>query len=145
MATFTTDMNLEKPSEGASNAGESINDNSDKLELRTLKVTLGETVAQYDYVYWDSTSGKYKKAQADTDTKKVAHGLALTAGILDDQIFICYMGRVDGGWSFSGNGPVYLDASTAGAVTQTPPAKKVLLGYPTSTTEMFVIPPIVQS
>lgn len=144
---FTADMNLEKPSDGAANAGQSINDNADKLELRTKGVTFGEAVDQGDYICIAWADGKGYKAEADTDSTKYAVGPALAAYGAEDEGFVVTEGRQScANWTFTHNGAVYLSDATPGRVTQTKPAKAVFLGYPTgsgNTHEMLCQPPVV--
>jgi len=141
--SFTDDMDLEKPTESSANAGESYNDNSDKLEKRTLKVTLGATISAFKWVYLDWGTKRYLEADSSTAIKKVTAGILLEGGDNGDERFICYAGRVTNPlWSFTSNAELYLSAS-GGDPVQTPPATKVLLGYPTDTDEMQVIPPVM--
>jgi len=144
---FTADMNLEKPSDGAANAGQSLNDNADKLELRTIGVTFGEAVAQGDYCYIKWADKKAWKAKADADGTKYAIGHALEAYDAEEEGFLVVSGRAScaANWSFANNTPVYLSDATAGRVTQTAPAKAVLLGTPTAATEMICHHPVVLS
>jgi len=143
---FTTDQNLEQPSDGASNSGQAINDNSDKHELRTKKFTCGTKFAQGEYGYINWSDKKVYKAKADADGTKRTIGPALEAYVTDEEGFFVLEGRqTKTGWSFTSNGEIYLSDATAGAVTQTAPTKKVLLGYPTATTEMICINPVVLS
>ena len=143
---FTTDMNLEKPSDGASGAGQSINDNSDKLELRTIYVTFGEIVEQGDYCYIKWADKKAWLGKADNDTTKRVLGCALDAYIADEGGYLVLEGRqACANWSFANNSPVYLSDATAGRVTQTAPAKAVVLGKPTAATEMICQAPVVLS
>jgi hypothetical protein len=143
---FTRDQNWEKPSDGAANAGQSINDNSDKNELRTAAFTFGEAVDPGDYCYVVWATGKAWKAKADADTTKRAVGPALAAYDAEEEGHLVTSGRqACANWSFANNSPVYLSDATAGRVTQTAPAKAVLLGTPTAATEMICHHPIVLS
>lgn len=140
MATFTDNMDLEKPSEGASGAGESINDNSDKIEFgRTWKATYGATIAAFRVVYFDEVTGKILEAQALGTAVRWAFGLTLEAGVLNDQKHILWYGGpvVNGSWGFSGAGPVWLSDSTAGAVTESKPATDhIVIGQKLSATSI---------
>ena len=141
---FTLDQNWEKPSDGAANAGQSINDNADKNEIRTMAITFGEAVAQGDYVYVKWADGKAWKAKADADETARTIGPALEAYDAEEEGFVIVSGRQScANWSFASNVPAYLSDATAGRVTQTAPAKAVIVGSPTAATEMICHHPVV--
>ncbi len=100
---------------------------------------LGETVAAYQALYL-AADGKWYKAQAD-GTKQPAQGLAVESGDADDEIRIYRLGEAENeDWTWT-IGPVYLDADTAGALTQTRPARyPQLIGYAVSATVLYLFP-----
>lgn len=110
----------------------------DVIPSRML-VTLGETVAAYDALYLNA-DGKWYKAQAD-GTKQPAFGLAVESGVLDDVIRLIRIGKVtNAAWSWTVAGGVYLDPSTAGAITQTPPSENIQpIGVATASDTIFLV------
>lgn len=111
----------------------------DEINTRIL-ATLGETVGIYDALYLH-TDGKYYKAKSD-GTKQPALGLVLETGVADDEIRIQRIGSItDAGWGWSTVGaPVFLDASTAGALTETQPSTNAqFIGIVLSATSIFLM------
>lgn len=103
-------------------------------------VTLGETVTAFQALYQKASDSKWYKAQSD-GTKQPCQGLALEGGVLDGQIRIHRMGEItNASWAWGTIGaPIYLDASTAGALTQTAPSDNIqIIGYAMSATSMIV-------
>jgi hypothetical protein len=100
--------------------------------------TLGETVVAYEALYLEAVDSKWYKAQAD-GILQPCHGLAIEGGDDTDEIRIHRMGEViNAGWAWTA-GPIYLDPTTPGALTQTPPGSNVqLIGYALSATKMLV-------
>ena len=99
--------------------------------------TLGETVAQYALVYLNS-DGKYYRARATTGTAP-AMGIALEAGILDDEVLILQLGQVTNvAWSWTPGQLLYLSSVTYGGFTTTSGTQS--LGYAKSATEIFFQP-----
>lgn len=103
-----------------------------------IKITAGETIAQYDAVYLE-TDGKYDKALAD-GTQQPAIGLALQSAVLDDEILIQRIGPItDVSWTWATVGAkVYLDATTPGALTDVKPANVQMVGIVLSATSIFI-------
>jgi len=105
-------------------------------------VTLGETVTAYQPACFAAADSKWYKAKAD-GTLQPAHGLFLEGGDEDDDVHIFRMGLItNAGWAWASLGaPIYLNPSTAGAMTQTPPgANRQIIGYAISATSMLVVP-----
>jgi len=103
--------------------------------------TLGETVTVYKALYLKTDDSKWWLAQAD-GAKQPCHGLAVEGGDADDEIRIHRMGEViNAGWAWATvGGPIYLDPSTPGALTQTKPSANVqIVGYALSATKMLVM------
>jgi hypothetical protein len=102
--------------------------------------TLGETVVAYEALYLEAVDSKWYKAQAD-GILQPCHGLAIEGGDDTDEIRIHRMGEIiNAGWAWGTiGGPIYLDPTTPGALTQTPPGSNVqLIGYALSATKMLV-------
>ena len=93
-----------------------------------LSVTLGETIAQWDFVYIDSTTGKVLKADNEVLAKSRIIGAMNAGGILDNaRDMIAHQGEVLGPYTQLANATdgavVYLDGgANAGKVTTTAPA-----------------------
>jgi hypothetical protein len=112
----------------------------DMIPTRILG-TLGETVTAYQALYLKAADSKWWKAQAD-GAKQPCLGLAIEGGSADDEIRIHRMGEItNAGWSWATIGaPIYLDASTAGAMTQTKPSANIqIVGYALSATKMLTL------
>ena len=112
----------------------------DIIPTRSI-VTLGETIAAYDALYLKAVDSKWYKAQAD-GIKQPTLGLACESGALDDEIRLHRMGEITNtSWSWANIGsPIYLDPTTAGALTQTQPASNPqLVGYALSATKMLAL------
>jgi len=113
---------------------------NDQMPTRIIG-TLGETVVAYQALYQKAADSKWWKAKAD-GAKQPCQGLAVEGGDADDEIRIHRMGEItDVSWAWGTIGaPIYLDASTAGALTQTAPPDNVqIIGYAKSATTMIVI------
>lgn len=102
-----------------------------------LSVTLGETVAQYDFVYLDSVSAKVKKADNENLAKSRILGAMNEGGNIDDaKDMIAHQGEVLGPYTQLANltagDVVYLDGgANAGKPTGTAPSSgdyRVVLG-----------------
>lgn len=105
-------------------------------------VTLGETVVPYQAGCFAAADSKWYKAKAD-GTLQPCHGLFMEGGDEDDEVHLFRMGLItNAGWAWANLGdPIYLDPSTAGAMTQTPPgANRQIIGYAISATSMLVVP-----
>lgn len=86
----------------------------------------GDTIAQWDCVYLDSTSGRYEFTDADavgTSGSVGPIGLATTSGTDGNALTIVVRGVIrNDGWTWSGAGkPLYL-STTPGALTETAPS-----------------------
>jgi hypothetical protein len=104
--------------------------------------TLGEAVTAYQCLYLKAADSKWYKAQAD-GAKQGEIGLALEAGGAEDSIRIYKMGEVtNAGWAWATvGGAIYIDPSTAGAMTQTNPVSfSQMVGRALSATKMLVLP-----
>ena len=117
--------------------------NSDMTQLdvvihTNIQVTLGETVAQYEAVGMFSGETKYKLAKSGGKLQP-ALGIALVAGVLDDQINIQRVGPItNAGWSLVPGKPVFLSPITPGAITQSPSGTTQLLGMAISATSFIL-------
>lgn len=110
----------------------------DEVIHSRIKITVGETIAQYDVVYLAS-NGKCSKAQAD-GVHQPAVGVALVSAVLDDEIRIQRLGPITNpAWAWATIGvPVYLDPSTPGAITDVSPGVHVQrVGLVLSATSIF--------
>lgn len=106
-----------------------------------IKITLGESVSAYHALYQKAADSKWYKAQAD-GTKQPCQGLAVESGSAEGLIRLVRMGKVtNASWAWGTiGGPIYLDPSTAGALTQTKPALNIqIIGYALSATSMIVL------
>lgn len=111
------------------------------LHLHTrILVTLGETVVIGQALYLKS-DGKFWKGKAAAGMLPVM-GIALAAGNADDQIVIQRIGPCTvATWAFTGSkgDKVFLDPSTAGALTETRPAGFAqLIGYVQDTDQLML-------
>jgi hypothetical protein len=103
-----------------------------------IQVTLGETVAQYEAVGIFSGETKYKLAKSGGKLQPCL-GLALVAGVLDDQINIQRVGPItNSGWALVPGKPVFLSPITAGAITQSPSGTTQMLGMAITTTTFIL-------
>jgi hypothetical protein len=109
----------------------------DHLHTRIL-VTLGETVAVKDALYQD-TDSKFYKALAD-GTKQPARGLAVDAGILDDEIRLQRIGPFQNpGFRFKVPFKLYLDDTAAGELSHHKPvADDQLMGHAIAADTIFL-------
>jgi hypothetical protein len=103
--------------------------------------TLGETITVYQALYLKAADSKWYKARAD-GILQPCHGLAVEGGIAGGEIRIHRMGEIiNTGWAWATiGGPIYLDPSTPGALTQTRPSINIqLIGYALSAIKMIVM------
>lgn len=107
----------------------------------------GTTLAAGDVVGASSTAGRVTKATASNATSSNVVGICLVGGTGTAGSVYCLVaqtGAIVGGFTGLTTGaPVYLDASTAGLVTATPPTSAttyhVQVGYAINTTDIVVI------
>ena len=103
--------------------------------------TLGETVTAYQALYLKAVDSKWWLAQAD-GAKQPCQGLAVESGIATGEIRIHRMGEIiNAGWAWATiGGPIYLDPSTPGALTQTSPSENIqIIGYALSATKVLLM------
>ncbi len=140
--SFTRHNNYEVPDGGVQNWDTSINENFELAELgQTIKATAGLTLAVGKVVYMNN-SERLTLAISPSGTTTASQFLGFTTTTIADEVdgYI----QINGNhkwphWSFT-PGPVYLDASTAGDVTQTQPTIATLVGYAIGTNELVVRP-----
>lgn len=141
MAT-TTKYDFEKHTYSTTELNSILDTNIEKLDdyVHTyIEGTAGEALSQYDAVYLKS-DGKFWKAQAD-GTKQPCLGIAIEAASADATVRIQRIGDItNAGWSWSTvGGKVYLDASTAGDLTETAPSENAqVVGIVLSATELWL-------
>lgn len=85
-------------------------------------ILAGDTLAQWDLVYLDSTSGRWEKADADAigTAGNVLLGLAMAAGTDGGSLTVLLKGIVrNDGWTWSGAGKVLYASTTAAAMSET--------------------------
>ncbi len=140
----TEDNAFELPSDGASNAGESINTNFEKIDAgHTFKLVCAVDVSEAEVVRIDS-DGEWALAIASSTDNSIAVGFITEDGAAGAERHGRHYGRItNSNWSFPNNGVlVYLSATVAGAVTVTEPAapnKSVPLGVVVATDTIFAL------
>lgn len=91
----------------------------------TNDLNAGDTIAQWDLVYLDSTSGRWEFADADAAATSggVLLALAAASGTDGNAMNVVFRGVVrNDGWTWSGAGkPLYV-STTAGGMTETAPS-----------------------
>ena len=102
-----------------------------------LLLTLGETVAAYEAVYFPVDDGvKVMLARAD-GFRQPALGLAIEGGVLDDEIRVQRVGPItNAAWAWTPGNPVYLAATVAGGLSHTPSAQ--FMGIPSDATTLIL-------
>jgi len=117
--------------------------NSDMAQLDSvihtnLQAILGETVGQYKAVGIFKGETKYKLAKSGGKLQP-ALGLTLVTGILDDEINIQRVGPItNAAWTFIPGSPVFLSASIAGELTQSPSGTTQIMGMAHSATTLIL-------
>lgn len=104
-----------------------------------LNITLGETVADYQFVYIKVADGKAYLADPTDAAKSPAIGVCLVGGVLNDVT----QAQLDGiievvGAGYDVGATYYLDNASPGDITATPPTYKQVAGVAISS-EYFVI------
>lgn len=140
---FTIDYELELPSEGAENTGQSINTNMQKIEEgRTHRIVLGEDMDETEVGYVKSDGEAYK-ARADSLTTARAVGFLRESGLEGADAFFKCNGRVvNAGWSLTVGDAVWLSPVTAGTITQTKPSSPdipIFLGIAVAIDTVWII------
>jgi len=137
--TLTDDNGFEQPSDGASNAGESLNTNWGKADKgHTFNLELGADMTEAQVGYIDG-SGEAQKAIASATDTSYAIGFLTEDGSAGASRYFRHFGRITNtNWDFSAyiGKPIYLDWVTAGAVTTQEsgdPNKRVDLGIVATT------------
>jgi hypothetical protein len=102
--------------------------------------TAGETLSQFNVVYCDSAdSGKWKKADSDSETTADVWGIVVQiGGIADDASGkIRLFGVVENpSWAWTKGKKLYL-SGTAGLLTETAPTNEYVVAHALSATEIF--------
>lgn len=89
---------------------------------RPSQIRFGETITQGQPLYLDTTTGKYKKADADTDTESEVAGVSKDAGGDGHDGLMLVPGSVyNCGFTTVAGTPYYLSI-TAGGITAVAPA-----------------------
>lgn len=103
----------------------------------------GETITQWDLVYFDTTDSEWKQADADAAGEFPSRGLAVAAGTDGNALTVLVQGVVrNDGWAWGTvGGNIYL-SDTAGALTQTAPSTSgdcvQLVGWALSDDEAYI-------
>lgn len=126
---------------GGSNWGAVVNSALTDMDAgREVTLTANEALSQYEVVCFDLDGGMVK-AKADVPTTMPA------IGILPNDVSDAAEGKVrtfgwinNAGWSWTIGLPVYLSAITAGALTQTKPARPQVIGIAKTATKILIIP-----
>jgi hypothetical protein len=80
------------------------------------RVLVGETVARYDMLYHNATTGKFEKANATNATKMPIICMALEAGVLNDNVLCLFQGFVqssDKDWTVRASGTITISGNIA--------------------------------
>lgn len=86
-------------------------------------VNAGETIAQWDLVYYDTTATEWLIADADASGEWPAWGMAVAAGTDGNALTIIQKGFVrNDAWSWTPGAILYLDETTPGGMTETAPS-----------------------
>jgi hypothetical protein len=91
----------------------------------TNDINAGDTIAQWDLVYLDSTSGRWEFADADAASTSggVLLALAAASGTDGNPMNVVFRGVVrNDGWTWSGAGKALYVSTTAGGMTETAPS-----------------------
>lgn len=140
--SFTKNNNFEVPDGGVQNWDASLNENFELIEKgQTIKATAGEALTEGEVVYLN-VSERLNLAISPTGSTTASQFL----GFIQDSV----VNEVDGYVQTSGNilyphwaftpGPVYLDSTIAGTITQTEPSTSTLVGYAIGTNELVIRP-----
>ena len=105
-----------------------------------LLIILGEVVSISDALYL-AADGKWYKARGDVQ-RQPSWGLAVDAGILDEEIRMQRIGPfTDVAWTWTPGKEVWLDDTTAGALTQIKPvANAQFMGMALAATILMLAP-----
>lgn len=90
--------------------------------VRPANIKFGETITAGQPLYLDATTGKYKKADADTDTESEVAGVAKDGGGDGHDGLILLPGAVYNCGFTTTAGARYFLSITAGGITQVAPA-----------------------
>jgi len=136
----TGNNGFELPSDGASNAGESINTNFQNLDTgwRHTKV-LGESASESHIMYVKNADKKaYKAIASATDTSYWVGALTEDGSANDSRTVIRYGRITNNAWDLNTESPVWLSDSVSGAVTQTEPTISRMIGIPDSASSILL-------
>jgi hypothetical protein len=140
--SFSKHLNLELPDGGVQNWDASLNENFSIIEKGpTIKATAGLTIS-IDKVAFMNQSERLELAisPAAITTSSQFLGIATAQINREADGYIRTFGHHSSNdWSWN-VGPVYLDASTAGDLTQTKPARATMVGYAITTNEIVIRP-----
>ena len=140
--SFTKHNNLEVPDGGVQNWDTSMNENFELIELGpTIKATAGPSLAISKVVYMN-LSERLELAISPAGSCNASQFLGFTTTAINTEVdgYVQTLGNhKHPDWVFT-PGPVYLDASTAGDVTQTEPATATMVGFAIGTNELVIRP-----
>ena len=134
----TTYSSLNKPADGAQNAGEGYNDNMDYIDgLPRIIATLGENMTEYMFAYIESDGNAYIADSSVTDTSWTFGCIESTTASGNQEHFKRTGVVTNANWTFANIGqPVYL--STNGGVSQSAGTVERKLGIAWDTTEILL-------
>ena len=143
MATFTTEMALEKPASGAENFDESMNDNADLIDQGgTYYALASEDIDKGEWVGFDA-SDEAELAQADVVANSMVVGICIEDVLNGADGYFRYAGVLNvAGWGLTPSSQYYLDPDNPGKmVTLRPSGAEVVveLGQSDSTGTKFYI------
>lgn len=82
----------------------------------------GETISQWDVVYFDAASTEWLQADADVSGEWPARGIAIAAGTDGNELTVLVQGTIrNDAWNWTVGGTIYL-SDTASGLTQTAPS-----------------------
>jgi hypothetical protein len=103
----------------------------------------GESISQWDTVYWDPTDAEWKQADADAAGEWPARGIAVAAGTDGNELLVLTQGVVrNDGWNWSDENVTLFLSDTAGGITETAPSTSgdcvQIVGWSISDDEAYI-------
>lgn len=90
------------------------------ITLRDLNA--GETITQWDLVYFDATDSEWKQADADASGEWPCRAMATAAGTDGNELIVLTQGVIENtSWDWTVGATLYL-SDTAGGITETAPS-----------------------
>jgi hypothetical protein len=109
--------------DASTSAGHPLNSDDTYSGMPLTGINAGESISQWDMVYYDTTATEWLIADADASGEAPAWGIAVSAGTDGNALDVLQKGFVrNDAWTWTPGAKLYLDDTTPGGLTETAPS-----------------------